>query len=329
VSRHWPYIILLGLWFVGFFAELTLGPATLPIGKVFGILSGRDEGASWGERLIVREVRLPRALLGTLVGGALATAGGVMQGLFRNPLVSPYTLGLAGGASLGAAVVIGLGVSSAVWLPLAAFAGGVAAITLVMSLARKGSLLKLILAGIALSALFSALTSTVIYLSSPEETSHILAWLLGGLGRATWQGVYTVAPAVALEFTGSLFLARELDLLALGEEQASHMGLDRLRTRWLAIGLSTLTTAVSVAYVGPIGFVGLIVPHGVRLALGPQHRKLFLACFIAGAAFLLWADLIARVILRPVELPTGVVTAFLGVPFFLYLLHRSESRWSS
>jgi iron complex transport system permease protein len=308
-------------------AGFALGPAAISLGKVISFVFGDREVLSPAERLILGGVRLPRVLLAALVGGGLAVAGGVMQGLFRNPLASPYTLGVASGASTGAALVITLGLSKGtLWaLPAGAFIGAMAAALVAggVARARRGvSPLTLILAGIAIATLFSASTSVLIYLANPEEMGAIVVWLMGGLGRASPAYVHILWPLVLMGLVVALSFARDLDILALGEEQAMHIGVAPVRTRWILLSAATLMTSAAVACAGPIGFVGLIVPHAVRLVLGPSHTRLLTACAVAGAGFLVWADLGARLVLRPVELPVGIITAFLGVPFFLYLLRR-------
>ncbi len=284
-------------------------------------------------RLIVHEVRLPRVLLGFLVGGALALCGGVMQGLFRNPLASPYVLGIASGASAGAALVIALGWSGPAALPLGAFLGGALAVALVYRLSQRGgrtSPLSLILAGIALGAIFSALTSLLIFLSAGDRRlSEIVFWLMGSLGRASWPYLWVMAPVVLLGSAAIFASSRELNALALGEEGARHLGLEPERLKRLLLGLCTLLVGAAVAFAGTIGFIGLIIPHLVRLVLGPDHRALLPAAALAGGVLLVWADALARTALRPAELPVGIITALVGAPFFLYLLRARASTSTS
>lgn len=318
--------VLGALLLAGALAGLALGPAPIPLGDLISYAAGDRAALSASQLRILGQVRLPRILLASLVGGALATAGGVMQGLFRNPLASPYTLGLAGGASAGAAAIVTLGLRGILWaLPGGAFLGAAiatAAVVLLSRTRRGTSPLTLILAGIALSTLFSAITSALIYFANPEEMGAIMVWTLGGLGRATTDYLRILWPPVVAGLAVVLLFARELDLLALGDEQATHLGVSPARARWTLLSAATVMTAAAVACTGPIGFVGLIVPHSLRLWLGPSHARLLPACALGGAAFLVWADLGARMLLRPAELPVGIITAFLGVPFFLYLLRR-------
>jgi len=259
--------------------------------------------------LIIRQIRLPRVLLGFLVGLSLSLSGSVMQGLFRNPLASPYVLGVASGASAGAAAVIALGFSGPVALPLGAFLGGALAVVIVCRLARveggRSSDFGLILGGVALGAVFSAGTSFLIFLTAGDRRlSEILFWTMGGLGRASWRYLWVMFP---IAFFGALFLwaaARELNALALGEEAAFHLGIDPERLKKAVLAAATL----------------LITPHVMRLLLGPDHRALLPATALAGGIFLVWADAAARTVMRPTELPLGIITALIGAPFFLYLL---------
>jgi len=325
------YLVLGAFLVGGVLAGLALGATHIPWGRLLSYATGSRDALSQAEILIVERIRVPRVLLGLLVGGALAVAGGGMQGLFRNPLACPYTLGLAGGAATGAAVVITMGLGQGnLWaLPVGAFVGAATATLAVAALARtrRGTTpLTLVLAGIALATLFSATTGALIYLANPREMGAILVWTMGGLGRATSAALTYLAPLVLGGTVVVLAFSRDLDVLALGDDQARHMGLAPGRVRFALLATITVMTAAAVACAGPIGFVGLIVPHAVRLVLGPGHGHLLGASALAGAGFLVWADLAARLILRPVELPVGLVTAFVGVPFFLYLLRRGAMR---
>ncbi len=311
----------------GVLAGLALGPASLPLSRLVNLALG--EVPTPKERVILYGVRLPRTLLAVLVGGTLACVGTVMQGVFRNPLACPYVLGLASGAAAGAAAVIKLGwAGGRPWaLPLGAFVGGSVVTGIVALLGHSRSRthpLSLVLAGVALATLFSAVTATLVYFSSPEEMAAILVWTMGGLSRATPTAVQILAPVALMGTLSVLIFARDLDVLALGDAQAQHLGTSPGQVRGILLVVATIMTATAVAFAGPISFVGLIVPHALRLVLGPRHRPLLLASYLGGATLLVWADLGARTLLRPVELPVGLITAFLGVPFFLVLLRR---RW--
>jgi len=307
-------------------AAILLGSVTIPVSDALAALFGVEaEGVSPAYRSIVTQIRLPRALLGLLVGSALAVSGTAMQGVFRNPLASPYLLGIAGGASAGAALVIHLAPQAGFLLPIGAFIGGSVAVAVVYGLSRgrdhRTSIFTLILSGVAVGALFSAVTSLLIFLaSSGERLSDILFWIMGGLGRGDWLSVTILAPIVAVGTGAVFFFARDLNALATGEEGAFHLGVDPdTVSRWLLV-ITTLLTSSAVAMTGTIGFVGLVIPHVMRLIVGPDHRVLIPISALAGACFLVWSDLAARTIAAPAELPVGVITAFLGAPFFLYLL---------
>lgn len=289
-----------------------------------GLMNAGDVPTS--HQLILSEIRLPRALAAGLIGLALAVSGTTMQGLFRNPLASPYLLGVASGASAGAALVIVLGlrdVLGGIALPLGAFLGGALAVSTVyrVASARPGgtSAQTLILAGVALGAFFSAITSFLIVLSG-ERIQEIVFWIMGGLGRTSWDYLAWLAPIVVV---GALTLgafSRDLNVLALGEAGARHLGLDPNTLNVGLLALVTLVTGAAIAAAGTVGFVGLITPHALRLIVGPDHRVLLPASALAGAVFLIVADTAARTAMAPVEIPVGILTAATGAPFFLYLL---------
>lgn len=279
---------------------------------------------------IVWEIRLPRVLLAGLVGGTLAYSGAAYQGVFRNPLADPYLLGVAAGAGLAATVVI-VGPVPATYgnfslITLAAFGGAVAAVALTYGLARMGGTTPtttLILAGVAVSALAVSATSYLM-LAHQRDTISVLSWLLGGFNNSGWNKMWFIAP-YAVPAAAIIFLhGRLLNVMQLDEQQAQQLGVDVERTRLIVLVASSLATAAAVSVAGIIGFVGLIVPHAVRLLLGPDYRRLLPLAAILGASFLILADLAARTAISPGELPVGVITAFLGAPFFLYLLRRQR-----
>lgn len=279
--------------------------------------------------LILTQIRLPRVLLAALVGGALALCGAVMQGLFRNPLADPYLLGIASGATAGAALVIALHLDSYYWglVPLGAFLGGVLAVTLVYRVAQtrwaRLDNYALILSGVALAALFSAVTSFLLfYAGAAHDARRVILWILGGLGGAQWLYVLGVLGTLLIVGATLVLFARELNALALGEEMAAHLGIEPRHLRKILLFAVTLLTAVAVAVSGTIGFVGLIVPHILRLIVGPDHRLLLPASALGGAVLLTLCDAVARTVLAPAELPIGIITALLGAPFFLFLLRR-------
>jgi iron complex transport system permease protein len=301
---------------------------TVPIGTgdLLALLRGE---ATEAHHFIVLELRLPRVVMGVLVGGGLALAGAVFQALLRNPLAEPYILGISGGAAAGAVGILALGLASMTsWLlPAAAFGGALLAITLVFGVAasadRRLDVRVLLLSGVVVGAFFSACIALILALSDAPTVRGAILWMMGSLSGATWRTVGIVAaytlPAALLLLT----LARSLNVMAIGEETASYLGTEVERTKRVAYAVASLIAAAGVAFTGVIGFVGLVVPHTVRLLVGPDHRTLLPLSFVAGAGFLTLADLGARTLLAPTEIPIGVITAFVGVPFFLLLLRRS------
>jgi iron complex transport system permease protein len=278
---------------------------------------------------ILWAIRLPRVLLGALVGGGLAVAGAALQGVFRNPLADPGIIGVSSGAALGAVAAIIFGLSGELrgGLQIAAFAGGMISALVVYALARyegRTETVTLILTGVAVTAIAAAGVGFLIARADDDQLRDIVFWSLGSLGGATWTLVAWTLPFVALGALVCVVRARPLDLLALGEREARHLGVDTERERTIVIAAAALATSASVAAVGVVAFVGLVVPHLVRLAVGPAHRVLLPASFVLGAALLVLADLIARTATAPVELPLGVVTSLLGGPFFLWLIWRTR-----
>lgn len=283
--------------------------------------------SSW--QVILFQLRLPRVLLAGLTGASLAAAGATYQGLFQNPMADPFVLGVSAGAALGAAITMAGGFSG-VMVPLAAFVGALGAVAVVYTLARGeggASVMTLLLAGVAMSALLSGLVSLIIFFSG-EEMRAIVYWTMGGLGRSNWTQLRTVLPFQALGLVPLIVYSRHLNAMLMGDETALYLGVDVERVRkYLLLGASMLA-AVAVSVGGIIGFVGLIVPHVVRLLAGPDHRFLMLASILVGAPFLILADLAARTVMSPAELPVGIITAILGGPFFLYLLVRHR-KWKA
>jgi iron complex transport system permease protein len=279
---------------------------------------------------IIWEIRFPRVLLGGLVGAGLAVVGATMQALVRNPLADPYLLGVSSGASLGAVAVILLGIS---WfgvfsLSIAAFLGALLAFAAVYVLARQGGRLttgRLVLAGVAVSYVLAALTNFMIYRAEDgNQVRSVVFWMLGGLGGARWE--FLGLPAAALVL-GTVFLtvqARALNALSVGEETAATLGVDTHGFRRQSFALTSLLTGTLVAVSGGIGFVGLMLPHIVRLLVGADHRRLLPVAALSGAIFLIWVDVLARVLVAPQELPIGIITALLGAPFFIWLMRRTS-----
>jgi iron complex transport system permease protein len=304
-------------------AGLGLGAVRLAPTQVFTALF--DRAAVGGT--IIRELRLPRVLLGFLTGGSLAVSGAVLQALIQNPLADPYLLGISGGAAIAAVLVIALGLGGAWTLPLAAFGGAMLALALVYRLSlvqgRRLDAHVLLLAGVVVSAFTSALVGAILTLSEAGQLRNAFLWMLGGLGAASWQAVaiFTAYSVVPLAILG--WHARWFDLLALGDDSARHLGVDPHRLRRTAYLATGCLTAAAVATCGMIGFVGLVVPHAIRRVWGPLHATLLPAAFVVGGAFLVLADALARSVAPPIELPVGIVTALVGVPLFAVLLRKN------
>ena len=336
----WPRLLMgCGALTLVSLLALALGPAGIPLDATVRILLSHLPGvhlagdlpATW--RDIVWEVRLPRLLLAGLVGATLAMAGATYQGVFRNPLAEPYLIGVATGAALGSTIVVVAGLSVA-WhglslLPLAAFAGALGSVLLVYGVARVGNTVPtttLVLAGVAVASLSTAVTSFLM-LKSTTHMFTVFSVVLGGFNTASWVKLGWAVPYVLPAAIVVLVHGRILNVLNLDEEQARQLGIDVERTKLLLLGASSLAAAAAVSVSGTIGFVGLIVPHAVRLVWGPDNRHLLPMTIIVGAAFLIAADLVARTVDQPSEVPVGIVTAFCGVPFFLYLLRRARGAY--
>ncbi len=293
------------------------------------VLSARD-------RIIIYDIRLPRVVLGALIGAALAVSGAVMQGLFRNPLADPGIVGVSAGAGLGAVSVIVLGgtalapfttLMGPMALPLAAFVGGLITTLILYQVAtRQGrtSVATMLLAGIALSALAMALTGVLIYLADDRQLRDLTFWQLGSLAGATWTKIGTAGPVMLVALVAMPFFARGLNALSLGEATANHLGIQVQKLKYVAIAGVSAAVGASVAVSGGIGFVGIVVPHLLRLTIGPDNRSLLPASALLGASLLILADTVSRTIVAPAELPIGIITATVGGPFFLWILLRKR-----
>lgn len=327
-----PSLLLL----LGALAILSVGRGALAIepGQVVAILLGKagitlDTPYTAQQAAVLWNIRLPRVLLAMLVGGALSISGATLQGIFRNPLTDPGLIGVSSGAALGAVagIIFGLTTLGTFALPLAAFGGGLVATLLVYSLARHGGrtdVVTLILTGVALNAIAGAGTGFLIFYASDAQLRTIVFWSFGSLASATWRSTLAVAPLILIGMALLPRWGRSLNLLALGEREARHLGLETERLRLTLIILTALLTGAAVAVCGTVGFIGLVVPHLLRLINGPDHRTLLPASALGGAALLTLADLAARTVAAPVEIPLGVVTALAGGPFFLWLLQRTR-----
>jgi len=314
------------------------GPVSIPVWHVVLELVDRlplvdvDSSLSVADRAIVWDLRAPRVVLGLLVGALLAGSGAAYQGVFRNPLADPYLLGIAAGAGLGATIAIVARLQDAIGfidpVPLAAFAGALLAVaaagTLSVRRGRAGSPATLILAGVAVANFFTAI-QTFIQQQNSETLQQIFAWILGRLSTAGWGEVRLLVPYAAICMAGLLLSVGSLDVLAVGDEEATTLGLRPRTIRRLVLMVASLGAAAAVAVSGLIGFVGLVVPHAVRMVAGSSHRRVIPLSLLFGAAFLALADVVARTVRSPAELPIGVITAFIGAPFFLLILRRQST----
>jgi iron complex transport system permease protein len=309
-----------------------IGAVRIPPGDVAAVLAGKlglNVSVDQQTEAIVWAIRLPRVALAILVGGGLAIAGATLQAVFRNPLADPGLIGVASGASLGAvaAIVLGFSALGASTLPVAAFAGALIATLVVYAFARyegRTEVVTLLLTGLAVNAIASAGIGYLVFRATDTQVRDAVFWTLGNLGGATWTTVLSALPFIALGVLVLPAFARELNVLVLGEREAGHVGIATERLRILLIAVVALTTGAAVAVAGIVAFVGLIVPHLVRLVAGPDNRIVLPASFLCGASLLVLADLAARTVVAPAELPLGVVTSLLGGPFFLWLLHRTR-----
>jgi iron complex transport system permease protein len=316
-------------------ASLAIGPVSISPMRVAAILLHLADGSAaeaGRDAIIVLDVRLPRTILGLLVGAGTAVSGAVMQGLFRNALADPGVVGVSAGAGLAAALwfILGVGIADLLpWsvgvfgLPISAFIGSLTVTLILRLLAQqdgKTSATLLLLAGIAIGAFASAAIGLLVFIASDQQLREFTFWTLGSLGGATWVKVAMVTPFVAGFLLLAPRLARDLDALALGEAEAFHLGVDVERMKRIAVIGVAAAVGASVAVSGIIGFLGLIIPHAVRLAIGPAHRTLLIVTALTGGAFLVAADLLARTVAAPAEIPIGVITAAVGAPFMLWLL---------
>jgi len=287
-------------------------------------------GAAETSSVIVTEIRAPRIALTLVVGAGLGLSGALLQGTLRNPLADPGIIGVSASAALGAVIAVALGAAYSSWLAaIGATIAGIAGMTLVMWIARSASgrteVVTLVLGGVAVTAFAAAVLSVVVAVSDTAGARSATFWTTGSLALATWPGVWATLPFLLLAAILAMVVARDLDVLALGDRAAWAAGVDVNRTRMLALGAAVLAVSAGVAVVGVIAFVGLVVPHVVRMLLGPRHGGLLIGSALAGALLLLIADTIARTIVSPVELPLGVVTAVIGAPVFVVLLRRTRA----
>ncbi|MEY1661706.1 FecCD family ABC transporter permease [Isoalcanivorax beigongshangi] len=335
--RRWPVApslcALMLLLVVAMAAALMTGPMAVSLGQLWQGVSGGNTDPGY---LVIRDLRLPRVVMGALVGGALAATGAVLQGLFRNPLADPGLIGISAGAALGAVTVIVLGASIATAfqvqlptqaIPVAAFTGALITTWAVWRVASRGGVTQvsmLLLAGIAIGAIAMALTGLLTFLADDQQLRSLTFWSMGSLAHSRWQDVALAAPWLLASILLLPLLARPLNALILGEEAAAHMGFSVVWVKRAVIVLSALSVGAAVAAAGQVSFIGLVAPHLVRLLLGVDHRWLIPGAAAMGALLMVFADVLARTLVVPAELPIGLVMALLGGPFFLYLLLRQR-----
>ncbi|MFJ8236493.1 FecCD family ABC transporter permease [Ureibacillus sp. NPDC094379] len=334
----WLYILIGGLLLSTSLLALFLSSVQVPVPTILHIILGNTlngsllENVPKNEQMIIWNIRLPRVLLAFCVGASLSLAGAAFQGLLRNPLADPYTIGVSSGASLGAVIVIffqltiiGLGSFT---LPVVAIVSGLLTLLVVFGLVRLSSrslaIETIVLAGIIVSAFIGALVSLIISLGDKDAMTQIIYWLYGSVGMRGWDYVQLIFPFMLIGSFILFYHYRELNALALGEEAADHIGVDVKKGKRVVLIGASLLTGAAVAVSGSIGFVGLVIPHLVRLVIGPNHRHVLPLSLLTGGTFLILADLLARTLIAPKELPIGVVTALIGAPVFAYLLIRER-----
>jgi len=347
-GRTFRVRFLLGLWILllllaaAMVVAATVGAAHIQLQVTVWVLLNRlgltHVARTWpaAAETIIWQIRLPRVIAASLVGGALALAGALFQGVLRNPLADPYVIGTSGGAALGAALgllisahfsVLGFGV-----VPTLSFVGAICAASAAYQLSKIGgrtSIVTLLLAGFALSVMLSYSVSFLMILNDRLQLNLrvLYAWLLGGISVTSWTQVEVIAGLVLISGAAAMAFARSLNAMSLGDEMAAHLGVPVERHRAVLLALGSMLTAAAVVGGGLIGFVGLIIPHAVRLVFGPEHSRLLPLSAVAGAIYLVLADLLSRTLIPPNELPVGILTAFLGGPVFLYLLRRSKQEY--
>lgn len=334
-------IILFCVLVVCLLAATAFGSVSIPLPDVIKMslnkLSIVDFEPTWRavDETIIFQIRLPRVIGGILVGAALSTAGVLFQGLLRNPMADPYIIGTSAGAAFGATIAMILPISYTFLnfgiLPIFAFLGALAAVLLVYSLARVGGktpIVSMLLAGFAISAMLTAAMFLIITIVGERHLSSVYLFLMGGVSVSDWDQLFVIAPLIIGGIIAARLFAFHLNAFALGEEGAAHVGIEVERDKLIILGLGSLLTAAAVSISGLIGFVGLVIPHAMRLVLGPEHRLLLPASALTGGAFLILADLLARTLPSAGEIPVGIITALIGAPFFIYLLRRTRREYA-
>jgi len=323
--RSWYWLALIAALLVTAMIAIARGAVSVPLGAVLDALRGQGDPTAVA---IVRDLRLPRVVLGALVGAGLAASGAALQGALRNPLAEPYLLGVSGGAAVGAVIAFAFGVGSDFMIAIAGFAGAIAAVFVALAVARVGGravradVRTLLIAGVIVGAFANAVIMVSLANSSPNNIRGALWWMMGSAADATWQRVTWLAASTLAAGGALVYWAREIDVLALGEDAAASLGVDVERAGRRAFLLAALLAAATVSAAGLIGFVGLVVPHLARGMGLRTHRPLVIAAALIGATLVVAADLAARTVAAPTELPLGAITALLGVPFFLVQLRR-------
>jgi len=322
----WILILGAALLAISIFS-LSVGPASIPFKKIISLIL---EGRGTTEYSIIFDIRLPRIILGFAIGGALSLAGVVLQGMFRNPLVEPYTLGISGGAAIGVSLNIVLRLHQTMGiltLPLFGFLGAAIVILLVYSLSIRRGILKmqgLLLTGVMISFISSSLIMLIMSVSRAEDLHGIVFWIMGSLEEPSWVLIKLTFGVSIFGLVASYLFCLDLNALSLGEEEALHLGINIERTKRILFVIASLLTGFSVSAAGIIGFVGLVVPHFVRMFVGTDHRVLLISSFLCGAGFLIFCDTLARTVIAPMELPVGVITGILGGSLFVYALTKRK-----
>ncbi len=324
-----PFLLTLAILIATLILSLAIGSVFIPPAELWDIVRGVGESTF---TFIVWQIRLPRTVLIALAGAALGGSGAAYQGIFRNPLADPFLIGVASGAGLGAVIAMSIQWPYSFWglmaIPLASFLAALLTVFLVYQLARVGRTVpttNLILAGVAFSSFATSLTSFLM-IRSTSEVRRALGWLLGGISLTGWDSVLSLLPYLAFGLGGLLLSGHALNLLQFGDDQAQQLGLNVTRARSFILAAASLTTAAAVAFAGIIGFIGLVVPHIVRMWFGADYRRVIPLSILGGASALLISDVVARVVLAPQELPVGIVTAMVGAPFFLWVLRRAKNQ---
>jgi iron complex transport system permease protein len=327
--RRAPLLSTFFLLVIALLLSLAIGSIFLSPAELWNTLLGRGSDISTS---ILWRIRLPRTILIALTGAALGGSGATYQGLFRNPLADPFLIGVASGAGLGAVIAMSVKWPYSFWgllaIPMAAFIAALLTVFIVYTLARVGQTVpttNLILAGVAFSSFATSLTSFLM-IRSTSEVRRALGWLLGGASLGGWTAILAITPYLVIGLGILILSSHSLNLLQFGDEQAQQLGLNVGRTKRILLTASSLATAAAVAFSGIIGFIGLIVPHVMRLWFGPDYRRLLPLSILGGAIALLVSDVIARVVIAPQEIPVGIITSLAGAPFFLWILRRSKNQ---